>query len=197
MLAWPPWVWTSTPAGDSPVPSDSRLAAEKLASLPYYQMVPDCFPNGFPTLHHCRGWWKFLHLHSLRLWVPYYCAKWERHLLVAFLSFLWWVGHVPLEILICQSLSGWIFITCSQMSFLRKAGFLTSANWPAGLPRWLSGKESTFQAGDLCSIPGSGRSPGGRNDNPLQYTCLENPMGIGAWWATGHGVTKSQTWLSD
>ena len=40
-----------------------------------------------------------------------------------------------------------------------------------------------------------GRSPGGGHDNPLQYSCLENPMDRGAWWATVHGVTKSQTWL--
>ena len=45
--------------------------------------------------------------------------------------------------------------------------------------------------------PGSGRSPGEGNGNPLQYSCLENPMDGGAWWATVHGVTKSRTRLSD
>ena len=45
--------------------------------------------------------------------------------------------------------------------------------------------------GDLGSIPGSGRSPGEGNDNPLQYSCLENYMDRGAWWATVHGVTES------
>ena len=44
---------------------------------------------------------------------------------------------------------------------------------------------------DLGSIPGSGRSPGVENANPLQYFCLGNPMDIGAWWATAHGVAKS------
>ena len=44
-------------------------------------------------------------------------------------------------------------------------------------------------------IPGSGRSPGGGNDNPLQYSCLGNPMDRGAWWATVHRVTKSGTGL--
>ena len=58
-------------------------------------------------------------------------------------------------------------------------------------------KESACNAGDLDSIPGSGRSPGEGNGNTLQYFCLENPMDRGAWWATVHGVTKSQTWLSD
>ena len=46
------------------------------------------------------------------------------------------------------------------------------------------GKESTCNAGDLGSIPGLGRSPGERNTNPLQCSCLENPMDRGAWWAT-------------
>ena len=46
---------------------------------------------------------------------------------------------------------------------------------------------------DEGSIPGSGRSPGGGNGNPLQYSCLENPMERGTWWATVHGVTKSLT----
>ena len=46
-------------------------------------------------------------------------------------------------------------------------------------------------------IPGSGRSPGGGHNNPVQYSCLENPMDRGTWWATIHGVAKSQTRLSD
>ena len=54
-------------------------------------------------------------------------------------------------------------------------------------------KESACSAGDPGSIPGSGRSPGEGNDNPLQYSCLENPMEGGARWATVHGVVKSQT----
>ena len=53
---------------------------------------------------------------------------------------------------------------------------------------WLSGKESTYNTGD--SIPGSGRSPGGGNGNPLQLSYLENPMHRGAWRATVHGVSK-------
>ena len=66
-----------------------------------------------------------------------------------------------------------------------------------GLPGGSDGEESICNAGDLGLIPGSGRSPGGGNGNPLQYSCLENPMNRGAWWATVHGVTKSQTQLSD
>ena len=58
------------------------------------------------------------------------------------------------------------------------------------------GKESTFNAGGLGLIPELGRSPGEGNGNPLQYSCLENPMDGGAWWATVQRVTKSQTRLS-
>ena len=46
---------------------------------------------------------------------------------------------------------------------------------------------------DICLIPGLGRSPRVGNGNPLQYSCLGNPIDIGAWWATVHGVAKSQT----
>ena len=52
------------------------------------------------------------------------------------------------------------------------------------------GKESACNAGDLGSIPGLGRSPGEGSGNPRQYSCLENPMDRGAWWATVHGVTR-------
>ena len=58
-------------------------------------------------------------------------------------------------------------------------------------------KESACNAGDLCSMPGVGRSPGGGHGNPLQYSCLENPMDREAWQATVQGVAESQTQLSD
>ena len=50
-----------------------------------------------------------------------------------------------------------------------------------GLPLWLSGKESSCNAGDVGLIPGSGKFPGGGHGDPLQYSCLENPMDRGAW----------------
>ena len=59
-----------------------------------------------------------------------------------------------------------------------------------------AGKESACDVGDPSSIPGSGRSPGEGIGYPLQYSCLENPMDGGAWWATGYGVAKSQIQLS-
>ena len=55
------------------------------------------------------------------------------------------------------------------------------------------GKESACSAGDLGSIPGLGRFLGEGNGCPLEYSCLKNPMDKGAWWATVHRVTKSQT----
>ena len=65
-----------------------------------------------------------------------------------------------------------------------------------GLPWGLSGKESACSAedtGDVGSVPGPGRSPGGGHGNPLQYSCLENPMDRGARWAVVLGATKSET----
>ena len=58
-------------------------------------------------------------------------------------------------------------------------------------------KESACKAEDPGSVPGSGRSPGEGNGNPLQYSCLENPMDRGGQQAPVHGVAKSQTGLSD
>ena len=59
------------------------------------------------------------------------------------------------------------------------------------------GKESAYNVGDLGSIPGSERCPGEGDGNLLQYSCLENPMDGGAWWAIVHGVAKSRTRLSN
>ena len=59
------------------------------------------------------------------------------------------------------------------------------------------GKACANNAGDPGSFPGSGRFSGEGNGNPLQYSCLENPLNRGAWWATVHGVTKSRTRLSN
>ena len=66
-----------------------------------------------------------------------------------------------------------------------------------GFPGGSDGKESDYNAGDLGSISELGRSPGERNSNPLQYSCLENSMGRGAWQTTVHAAAKSQTGLSN
>ena len=71
----------------------------------------------------------------------------------------------------------------------------THIHW--GFPGGSDCKASAHNAGDAGSVPGSGRSPGEGNGNPLQYSCLENSMDGGAWWATVHGVAKSQTRLRD
>ena len=81
-----------------------------------------------------------------------------------------------------------IMLLMTRISALKRRG--------SRLLWWLNDKESTSNAGDTGdagSIPGLGRSPAGGNGNPLQYSCLENPMDRGAWWATVHGVTQSRT----
>ena len=86
----------------------------------------------------------------------------------------------PLPILWAWSLSHW-----------------TTSKVPCGFLCGSDSKEPACNVGDAGSIPGSGRSPGERNGNPLQYSCLENPMDGGAWQAIVHRVTKSRTWLRD
>src|SRR5574337_667998 len=66
-----------------------------------------------------------------------------------------------------------------------------------GFPGGSEVKASARNAGDLGLLPGSGRFSGEGNGNPLQYSCLENPMDGGAWWAIVHGVEKSWTRLRD
>ena len=66
-----------------------------------------------------------------------------------------------------------------------------------GFPGGSDCKQSAHNSGDTGLIPGSGRSPGEGNGNPLQYSSLENPMGEGALWATVHGFAQSRTQLSD
>ena len=80
--------------------------------------------------------------------------------------------------------------TCVDQRFL-------SGNIWLGIRLTQTVKNLPVNAGDVGSIPGWGRSPGGGHGNPLQSSCLENPMDGGAWWATVHGVAKSQTRLSD
>ena len=71
--------------------------------------------------------------------------------------------------------------------------FVYSSVYSLGFPGGSDGKKSTCNAEDAGLIPGWGRSPGGGNGTPLQYSCLENPMDGRAWWAAVHGVAKSRT----
>ena len=72
-------------------------------------------------------------------------------------------------------------------------GILVTLGFPGGSVV----KNLPAKAGDVSLTPGLGRSPGGGNGNPLQYSCLENPMDRGAWRSTVHGSQKSRTQLSD
>ena len=89
-----------------------------------------------------------------------------------------WVGKIP-----------WRRVRLSYP--LQYSGLKNSTGFPGGLEV----KASACNAGDLSSIPGLGRFPGEGNGNPLQYSCLENPMDGGAWWAIVQGVAKSRTQL--
>ena len=95
-------------------------------------------------------------------------------------------------------LLGWMSVPSSQKAHYNPSYRLSSQLkiWNLKISAQLfSGKESACNAGDLGLISGLGRSPGTGHGNPLQYSCLENPMDRGAWRATVHGVAKSQTRL--
>ena len=91
----------------------------------------------------------------------------------------------------------WAAVYGVAQSRTRLKRLSSSSSVSMELPQWLRGKESAWNVGDtedVGLIPGSGRSPGGGHGSPFQYSCLENPMDRGAWWATVHGAAKSQTW---
>ena len=90
--------------------------------------------------------------------------------------------------------TSWIF-NIHLMSLETWSSYWVKETRENNLPRWFSGKESTCKASDLGLIIGSGRSPGGGNANPLQYSCLGKPMDRETWEATDHGVAKCWTWL--
>ena len=103
--------------------------------------------------------------------------------------------------------SNWVFAKNKLDNYMSGDGKSSHKAWQEEDDLWLGlvsdfpggsdGKASAYNVGDPGSIPGSGRSPGEGNGNPLQYSCLENPMEGGAWWATVHGVAKSRTRLSN
>ena len=110
---------------------------------------------------------------------------------VIFFSFLLWSWHYFKT----YNLWGLFFISSNIIQFQEGRGLSTGEITHGGSVV----KDSLANAGDtgdLDSFPGLGRSPGEGNGNPLQYSCLENPMDWGAWWATFHRITKSWTWLS-
>ena len=88
---------------------------------------------------------------------------------------------------------GELRVSVEKNCYLGSLSMTIHGDFPGGL----EGKESACSVGDLGSIPGLGRSPGREHGNPLQYSCLENPMDREAWRVTVHGVSKSGTQLSD
>ena len=131
-------------------------------------------------------------------------------LVTAYLSFrillLWRIHYREQNQITCSSskIKKTHFISHAYLLSVCCAHLYSPPRLHVGLPRWLSGlkkkKNPPVNAGnarDMSSIPGSGRSPGGGNCNLLQCSCLENSMDRAAWWITVHGVTESQTWLTD
>ena len=126
-------------------------------------------------------------------------AGWFRlEILIAVLFFFFhWLNHIakkktlPVSCLEAKNLTLCLGNRGEQYRCLKTQ--YVSFPFPGGS----NGKDSACKAGDLGSIPGLGRSLGGGNGNPWQYYCLENPMDRGDWRATIHGVTKSQTQLSN
>ena len=96
----------------------------------------------------------------------------------------------------CTCTACTIWITLQNYSLLR-VGWSRQFDQDKDFPGGSDGEVSVYNAGDLGSMPGLGRFPGEGNGNPLQYSCLQNPMEGGAWQATVHGVAKSQTQLRD
>ena len=93
-----------------------------------------------------------------------------------------------------RDLPAYCFLACDHVTL---KDYFTKNMIRSRIPKWLSDKNPPAKAGDMGSIPGSGRSPGEENGNLLQYSCLENSMDREAWWAIVHGVAKSQTQLSN
>ena len=112
-----------------------------------------------------------------------------------------WMNEYPANVSPGKSSLGSFSVSVSRGRSLKADSFIHFCACSPGLPRWLSGKKknppaNVGDAGDSSLIPGSGRSPGGGNDNPLQYSCLENPMARGAWQTTPHKKAMSLTRLS-
>ena len=115
---------------------------------------------------------------------------------------LWFQSVRPLMPFLSAYRLTWVSLTLDVGYLFMAAPYLVCEVSPlsrscTAQPGGSDGKASAYNAGDPGSIPESGRSPREGNGNPLQYSCLENPMDGGARWATVHGVAKSQTQLSN
>ena len=115
----------------------------------------------------------------IKLWI---CL--ETSLSSRFMSIVLWIRMTHLVPNACCGWGAWCHSLCFEAFLSLMSSLLIRLPW------WLRGKASVCSAGDPGLSPGSGRSPGEGNANPLQYSCLGNPMDRGAWRATVHGVTK-------
>ena len=104
---------------------------------------------------------------------------------------LWYGSHIVEHLK-----GGWCDWGCKVLILSNVNSHIWLAQQYIGLPRCIVVKNPPVNAGDLGSVPGLGRSLGVGNGNPLQYSCLRNPLDRGAWWATVRGVAQSWTRLS-
>ena len=104
-------------------------------------------------------------------------------------QFKFWIGKFKILVIFLYGAAFWNTLSCTNQTPYYLPYFL--------LDRTVWWANVSHDTGDPGSIPGLGRSPGEGNGNPLQYSCLENPMDGAAWWAIVNGVAKSQTQLSD
>ena len=162
---------------------------------------------------HSSGWWGNLGV-NLPLVLPGRVWSGKTHqsfLGLDFIFELWWMisrkyiatlhkNIFTFTTSIHPEIEGWSSDVIDVQRESKYYGFFffwRAPRYVRGSPGGSHGKEAVCNAGDWGLIPESGRSPGEGNGNPLQYSCLENPMDRGAWRATVHGVAKSQTRLSD
>ena len=96
---------------------------------------------------------------------------------------------------LCCFTAKWFLIIAHKIKAITHTHTHTHTQYMQGFPGGSAGKEFAYKAGDVGLIPGSGRSPGGGHDNPLRYSCLENPMDRGALQATVHSISKNWTCL--
>ena len=157
-------------------------------------------PPPLYTYNFRRAWslsFTFFHLHCIPQWLNICsgCVKWIYAWMSECMGF---VSTTGLWKFLKDALLGRAIF--KEMSIPLSFGLPYVLAWASQVA--LVVKNMPANAGDIRvvgSIPGLGRSPGGGQRNPLQYSCLENPMDGGAWWATGHRVTKNRTrlkWLS-
>ena len=166
------------------------------------------------TMNH-RGTVSRTDARHLAFWSPaFFGHTWITVLMPLYLSYLWkYLCLTRLNLLkaeindvlairpLISSINAWYtaaskWIKIWMIQYLTEFLYFHMIYYNEDFPGSSDSKESVCNARDLSLVPGSGRSPGKGNGNPLYYSGLEIPMGRGAWWATVHRVTKSQTWLS-